>query len=159
MLRSLLVSMGLVGVLHGCGDTAGSGAAAAGGQGAGGASVVSAAGAYVGDVNVQTDMTQDAIFASAEIEVASDGTVSGTITTKMPTATVGDIGSVSGTLSPADVASYQADLVLEWPSLGTFTAAGSLAYGESSGQLAGQLSARDEQGALVGSTVVALHQE
>jgi len=150
MWRSLLVGLGLMGLFQACGDADGGGGAAGD---------TAAEGAYVGDVAVQTDVAGSSIFATAEIEVAGDGSVSGKITTKAPSATVGEVGSVSGTLSLADVASYQADLVLELPTLGTFTAAGSLAYGEASGQLAGQLSARDDQGALVGSTIISVHQE
>jgi hypothetical protein len=120
---------------------------------------VDAAGAYVGDVSVQTDVPENAIFGSVEMEIAGDGTVSGTITTKAPTATVGEVGIVSGTIALAEVSSYDSELVVELPTLGTFTASGSLSYGDSSGQLAGQLSARDEQGVLVGSTIVSVHQE
>ena len=85
--------------------------------------------------------------------------MSGKITTRAPTATVGEVGSVSGTLSAMDVASCQADLVPELPTLGTFTPAGSLSFAESSGQPGGQLSARDEQGALAGSTPISVRQE
>ena len=138
----------------GCGDADGDGGSTGGGEAS-----VAAQGAYVGDLAVQTDVPTDAIFTTAEITIAADGSMSGTITTKAPTATVDEEGTVSGVLSATDQTSYEADLVLDLPSLGSFTAAGTLVYGESTGQLAGQLSARDEQGELVGSTVIAVHRE
>ncbi len=116
-------------------------------------------GAYVGELSVETDVPADAIFASCEIEVDGDGSVTGVVTSKAPSATVGEEGTVTGRLTPEDAISYETELTIAFPSLGTVRAAGVLVFAEPTRSLAGQLSARDEGGHLLGNAAFVAHQE
>lgn len=118
------------------------------------------AGQYFGDVTIKHDEAAKSVFASAELRVAASNDVVGsTLSTKSPTATVGEVGALTGTIVPSSAATAEADLSVALPTLGTFTMKGVLSYGAATRQLAGMLIARDAQGAPIGSALVAVQQE
>jgi hypothetical protein len=92
------------------------------------------AGTYVGDLVVQHDDPAKSVFTTATLTIASGGAITGSATTKQPTAKIGESGTVTGTLTggdPVDVA-----IVMTYPTMGTFRAHGAVVYAASTRQLA-----------------------
>lgn len=126
----------------------------------GGGAAASIAGQYFGDVTIKHDDPAKSVFASAELRVSASNDVAGSsLATKAPTTTVGEVGALTGTVVPSSAATAEADLSVALPTVGTFRLKGVLNYGATTRQLAGMLTARDGQGAPIGSALVAVQQE
>jgi hypothetical protein len=117
-------------------------------------------GAYFGDVLVDHNDTARSIFTAAALVVGGNGNVQGSmLTTVDPTSVVGETGTVTGQLRATSSFEVDADLVVEFPTLGRFTAKGSMIYSEVVEGLAGMLTTRDALGAVVGRTVISVQRE
>jgi hypothetical protein len=118
-----------------------------------------ATGAYFGDVTLSHDEISRSIFAAAELQLSAAGELAGALTTTSPTSTVGELGTLSGQIEASGVAVVSAELTLVFPTLGTYTLKGTLVHAESTRQLSGNLTTRDGDGQVIGSTIVSLMQE
>ncbi len=112
-------------------------------------------GTYIGDLVVQHDDPSKSVFTTTTLSVASGGGISGTATTKQPTSKIGEVGTVTGSVTgrdPTDVS-----LVLTFPTLGTFRAHGAAIYASSTRQMSfGSLTTDDGTAKVVGRTTGAL---
>jgi hypothetical protein len=119
----------------------------------------SIAGTYFGDLAIQHNVQGQSVFAATELVVAGDGDLAGSqLTTKSPTATIGEAGTITGSLEVSGAATADADLTITFPTLGTFTVSGTATWSEATGQVAATLPTRQD-GSVIGMTTFALTQE
>jgi hypothetical protein len=117
-------------------------------------------GHYFGDLAIDHDDVAKAIFAATDLVIASSGSVDGsTATTKSPTSIVGEVGAIDGAIVESGPARADADLEITYPTLGRFTAKGSLTFSAATGALAGMLVTRDAQGTVIGSSLLTVQTE
>jgi hypothetical protein len=126
----------------------------------GGGSSASLEGAYFGNVALEHNVSAQAIFMAGSLVVADDGNAAGsTLTTTSPTSVVGEIGVVTGRFTSTSEFNVEADLAIAFPTLGAFTAKGAMFYAATTRALAGNLTARDAQRAVIGSLVMSVQRE
>lgn len=116
-------------------------------------------GSNVGDLTLQHDDQLRSIFASVELAYDREIAASSHLTTKQPTAIIGEVGTISGMLDLTGETTIETELSLAFPTLGRFAASGVLVYAEATRQIGGAIPVRDAGGALVGKIVLSIQRE
>jgi hypothetical protein len=101
------------------------------------------------------------VFASIELRVAADGSVrESKATSKSPTRVVGEPGTFAGFVrSTGDATAMPADFSITFPTLGTIKGKGNLIYASVNKGLAGNITARDGNDAVIGTLTLSAKQE
>jgi hypothetical protein len=116
-------------------------------------------GTYFGDLVIMHDDISMSVVASTELVVGDGGSLAGSsLTTKSPTATVGEEGTITGTMVFQSGAQVDASMTITFPTLGTFTASGTASWSQATDQIGASLPTRQD-GVVIGTTTFSLSQE
>jgi len=120
-----------------------------------GAGVV--AGDYNGMLAVQHRDQLRSIFGSLHLRIGGDGElIQSELVTTSPTSVIGERGPATGMVIARDSVANDADLTLAFPTLGTYHLTGTLLYADTTRALSGMLTTRDDSGAVIGTTLIAV---